>query len=182
MVDSSRRAEDKRQKPLWNSSHKSTYLLPVDQSKVFFASTNLSLYHVKRMKYAIDFILPEGSDVFAAAKGIVGQVGAESNGNKSVDIVHDTGETTNYSHPSEIIVKKGRLVKGGERIGSSGSTGDLAGSCLTVGTTKMTARLDEFLCVVQDQESCYLVTNHVGEFGCLRSSLWLDTRLDISLC
>ena len=87
-------------------------------------------------RYAIDFAMPERTDIYAAREGIVvevahgnfrggddwGKYGAEAN---VVKIMHDDGSFALYAHLSwdSIRVRAGDRVSRGEYIAASGNTG-----------------------------------------------------------
>lgn len=71
---------------------------------------------------AIDFILPYGAPVLAAADGTVTQIGKDSKGNAcSVSIRHSDNTTSLYLHLSRVTVKKDNPVKRGDAIGEVGN-------------------------------------------------------------
>lgn len=80
----------------------------------------------------IDYKLPLGTDVLAAADGIVGVVQREdaSAGGLYVLINHGAGVYTLYCHLSEISVAPGWRVDAGQVIGKSGNTGHSTGAHL----------------------------------------------------
>ena len=115
---------------------KNVYVLPVPKIKVSAVYTdNLSPAHVGCLINAIDFHVPNGTRVFAAADGVVvgtrdrfskrGSTLAYWNRGNYIDIKHRNGEYTWYEHLKHrgIIVKKGDRVKKGQLIGYSGDTG-----------------------------------------------------------
>ena len=79
----------------------------------------------------VDYAGGYGSPVVAAAAGRVALVGKESQGFKVhgniVGIDHGQGVTTIYMHLNGINVKEGDMVKPGQRIGGTGSTGASTG-------------------------------------------------------
>jgi murein DD-endopeptidase MepM/ murein hydrolase activator NlpD len=103
------------------------YSFPIERTKAVFQSKDLSPYHSGAMKEAVDIATPVGSKVLAARRGIVADVGESEDGSRSIEIAHDDGESTDYSHLSKQLVKPGQQVEEGQTIGLSGDTGDLAG-------------------------------------------------------
>ena len=109
------------------------YVIPVPKEKIIrLVSSPVS--HIGNLCNAIDFLVPEGTEVFAAAAGIISAIKDDSNisgsdpkywneGNYIV-IKHD-GESTAYEHFKYrgVIVKIGDNVKQGQIIGYSGNTG-----------------------------------------------------------
>lgn len=93
--------------------------------------------HSDYMKYAVDFTLPEGTEILAARHGKVIDVKIDSNkggpekkyaGNaylNCITIRHEHGEMSQYGHLrfNGSCVKVGHEVKTGEVIGYSGNTG-----------------------------------------------------------
>lgn len=75
----------------------------------------------------IDLAVPTGTQVKAAADGVVVQSGWNGGYGISVYIDHGNGVITRYGHMSETLVSEGQAVKQGEIIGLSGSTGDSTG-------------------------------------------------------
>ncbi|MGI5353492.1 peptidoglycan DD-metalloendopeptidase family protein [Streptomyces sp. CA-250714] len=75
----------------------------------------------------VDFTVPTGTPVKAAGPGTVqtaGQGGAYGN---QVVIRHQDGTYSQYAHLSKISVSAGKHVKGGQKIGLSGDTGNTSG-------------------------------------------------------
>lgn len=73
----------------------------------------------------IDFIVLQGTDVYASASGTVVSVGTDRKGlGNHVEIEHQGGYRTRYGHLGEIFVKTGQSVTRGERIASSGISGN----------------------------------------------------------
>jgi murein DD-endopeptidase MepM/ murein hydrolase activator NlpD len=73
---------------------------------------------------AIDIDGDRGSDVFAAAPGIVGYVGNELRGYGNVVlVVHPGGWVTLYGHNQRVTVQAGERVVQGQPIAELGSTG-----------------------------------------------------------
>lgn len=82
------------------------------------------IHKVKKMHAGIDFTAPKGTAIQATGNGKVIKVEHRANGyGKSVVIDHGYGFKTLYAHMSEIIVKKGDVVKKGQKIGLVGNTG-----------------------------------------------------------
>ncbi|MCD6115145.1 M23 family metallopeptidase [bacterium] len=93
--------------------------------------------HSGVLKYAVDFIVPEGTTVYAAHKGEVVEVKVDSkeggdnpkfNNLKYLNYIlieHPNNEFSEYSHLQYkgALVKVGEKVKEGQPIGISGNTG-----------------------------------------------------------
>ena len=75
----------------------------------------------------LDFAAPSGTPIFAVASGVITETGwAGSYGNRTVETLPDGTELW-YAHQSEIGVKVGQQVLGGQTIGAVGSTGNTTG-------------------------------------------------------
>ncbi|MGW1058411.1 M23 family metallopeptidase [Micromonospora rubida] len=76
----------------------------------------------------IDFALPAGTPIHAAAAGTVVKAGDVGDGyGISVFVDHGNGYLTHYAHQSRTAVSEGATVKAGQVIGYEGSTGDSTG-------------------------------------------------------
>jgi hypothetical protein len=91
-------------------------------------------------QYAIDLVVPEGTPVLAARRGVVMQVESgfdQGGGNRAklaeranlVRIIHDDGTMALYAHLQEngVYVKVGQKVSVGQQIAVSGNTGYSSG-------------------------------------------------------
>ena len=77
-----------------------------------------------RMHNGQDFRVPYGTEVYATGDGKVIESGWNSGGfGNCIVIDHGYGFQTVYGHLSDIKVTKGQVVKRGDRIGISGSSG-----------------------------------------------------------
>ncbi len=117
-----------------NEHSKIIYTLPVPKEKITKTDVTHSPAHQGNLSNSIDFIVPEGTEIYAAADGVVIEIKDDSNvGGEGVEfwnegnyikIEHD-GETTLYEH----LKFKGVAVKLNERVGQhqligySGNTG-----------------------------------------------------------
>jgi murein DD-endopeptidase MepM/ murein hydrolase activator NlpD len=79
------------------------------------------------MHEGIDFLAELGSDVSAAAAGVVQFAGFHPQYGYMVDIDHGNDLVTRYAHLSKLFVKEGDVVQRGRRIALSGSTGRSTG-------------------------------------------------------
>jgi murein DD-endopeptidase MepM/ murein hydrolase activator NlpD len=78
----------------------------------------------------LDFNGDEGDPIYSVANGTVTAVGYDgSYGNKTVVTLEDGTEIW-YCHQSAVFVGLGEAVRGGEQIGTIGSTGNVTGSHL----------------------------------------------------
>lgn len=75
----------------------------------------------------IDFAGPEGTDVFAAAPGIVTYAGVKSGYGNVVEINHGDGMSTRYAHARNLVVKVGDMVSKDQLVAYMGSTGRSSG-------------------------------------------------------
>jgi murein DD-endopeptidase MepM/ murein hydrolase activator NlpD len=83
---------------------------------------------VYRMHEGIDIINDVGTNVFAAADGVVRYAGRTEGGYGTVvDIQHGYGYSTLYAHLSKPLVRPGQSVKRGELIAKSGRSGLVSG-------------------------------------------------------
>jgi murein DD-endopeptidase MepM/ murein hydrolase activator NlpD len=74
----------------------------------------------------INISLPEGTPIKAAEDGTVAYAGNELKGYGNLVLVrHENGFVTAYAHASEILVKRGDVVKRGQVIAHSGQTGNV---------------------------------------------------------
>ncbi len=73
----------------------------------------------------IDILAPKGTEVHAAADGIVVYSGDSLRGYGNTAVIdHGNGITTLYGHLMEICVKSGDAVRQGDLIGRVGKTGN----------------------------------------------------------
>lgn len=71
-----------------------------------------------------DFAIPPGTDVLAAAPGLVLRVSSEFHrGGRKIVLDHGRGLVTTYNHLARPLVRPGQQVKRGERIALSGYSG-----------------------------------------------------------
>jgi len=109
------------------------YILPIPKEKIKRIVSS-PITHIGNLCNAIDFLVPEGTDVYAAADGKVTAVKDDSKiggpdpeywykGNYIV--IKHNGESTTYEHLryKGVVVKVGDVVKQGQLIGYSGNTG-----------------------------------------------------------
>jgi murein DD-endopeptidase MepM/ murein hydrolase activator NlpD len=83
---------------------------------------------VYRMHEGVDIINDVGTNVYAAADGVVRYAGRTEGGYGTVvDIVHGYGYSTLYAHLSRLLVRPGQAVKRGDLIAKSGRSGLVSG-------------------------------------------------------
>jgi len=72
----------------------------------------------------MDFLVPIGTDILATASGVVTNVKrGDKHGGNVVEIDHQNGYFTSYSHLADVYVSRGQVVKQGRIIGKSGESG-----------------------------------------------------------
>jgi murein DD-endopeptidase MepM/ murein hydrolase activator NlpD len=79
------------------------------------------------MHEGIDFIADTGSQIVAAAGGVVIFAGFHPQYGYMIDIDHGNDLVTRYAHCSKLMVREGDLVQRGRKIGEVGSTGRSTG-------------------------------------------------------
>ena len=81
-------------------------------------------HRAMREHHGIDYLVPEGTAVFATADGTVKSLSEKNSSHgKAIVISHGNGYETSYSHLLDIRVKKGQSVKRGDIIALSGNSG-----------------------------------------------------------
>lgn len=115
---------------------KNTYILPFRKKDLIITRSDPRA-HFAYAKHAIDFVLPEGSEIIAAYEGKVIDLKVDSNeggvdpkydDNKYLNYItleHENGEYTQYCHlkHKSAFVKLEDRVKKGQKIALSGNTG-----------------------------------------------------------
>ena len=79
------------------------------------------------MHEGVDFMVPPGTPVYASAGGIVVFADYHPQYDNMIEIDHGKDIVTRYAHTSKMLVKVGQLVRRGEEIARSGSTGRSTG-------------------------------------------------------
>lgn len=111
------------------------YPFPSDLTRVITQANNSGYSHVGEYKYAVDWRMPAGTNVYAAREGTV--VDTEASFSKNgltydyrsktnyVLILHDDNTLAEYIHLQKdgVLCKIGQKVKRGDLIGKSGNTG-----------------------------------------------------------
>ena len=102
----------------------------------------------------VDFIAASGSEILAAAGGVVAAAEIHPEYGKMIDIDHDNGLTTRYAHLSVMVVKVGDVVLKGQRIGALGQSGRATGPHLHFEVRQHSVPLNpnRFLSFVKAQE------------------------------
>ncbi|MGR6322060.1 peptidoglycan DD-metalloendopeptidase family protein [Micromonospora soli] len=110
--------------PKKTSKPKPTWVIPMK------GATITSCYGQRwgTLHAGIDFAMPAGTPIHAAAAGTVVKAGDAGDGyGNSVFIDHHNGYLTHYAHQSRLIVSVGDKVSAGQVIGYEGATGDATG-------------------------------------------------------
>jgi len=81
----------------------------------------------RAMHEGIDFSAPVGTPILAAAAGVVVFAGWDAAYGRQVDVDHGQGLVTRYAHASKLHVKRGDIVKQGQKIAEVGSSGRSTG-------------------------------------------------------
>ena len=81
-------------------------------------------HRAMREHHGVDYLIPEGTPVFATADGTVQSLSEKNTTHgKAITIDHGNGYETSYSHLLDIRVRKGQKVKRGDIIALSGNSG-----------------------------------------------------------
>ena len=81
-------------------------------------------HRTMREHHGVDYLVPEGTPVFATADGRVETLSEKnSTHGKAITLDHGNGYKTSYSHLLDIRVKQGQQVRRGDIIAISGNTG-----------------------------------------------------------
>lgn len=75
----------------------------------------------------LDFPAPVGTAITAAAGGVVVTQEFHKEYGNMIEISHGNGLITRYAHASRVLVKKGDLVRQGQKIAEVGATGRVTG-------------------------------------------------------
>lgn len=75
----------------------------------------------------IDFALEQGSPIYAIYDGEIIEADNDPWNGNYVKIKHDNEIVTVYCHCEKLLVKKGDIIRGGEKIATVGSTGQSTG-------------------------------------------------------
>ena len=82
------------------------------------------------MHEGVDYVVPEGTAIRAAASGIVVYSGAHPQYGNMIEIDHGTEIVTRYAHASKLLAQVGQVVRRGQEIAQVGSTGRSTGTHL----------------------------------------------------
>jgi murein DD-endopeptidase MepM/ murein hydrolase activator NlpD len=79
------------------------------------------------MHEGVDYMVPEGTAINASANGMVVYADTHPQYGNMVEIDHGNEVITRYAHASRLLVKVGQMVRRGQEIAVSGSTGRSTG-------------------------------------------------------
>jgi len=83
---------------------------------------------IRRMHEGIDIITDVGTNIYAAADGVVRYAGRTRGGYGTVvEVSHGYGYSTLYAHVSKALVRPGQTIRRGDLIAKSGRTGLVSG-------------------------------------------------------
>lgn len=82
------------------------------------------------MHEGVDYMVPEGTSVYASAGGVVVFAGMHPQYGNMVEIDHGNQIITRYAHASRLLVKVGEVIRRGHEIAKVGSTGRSTGNHL----------------------------------------------------
>ena len=82
------------------------------------------------MHEGVDYVMPEGSPIYAAAGGIVVYSAYHVQYGNMVEIDHGNDVITRYAHASRRLVQVGQVVRRGQEVAKVGSTGRSTGNHL----------------------------------------------------
>lgn len=95
-----------------------------------------------RLHKGIDFAARTGTEVHSVAAGVVSFAGRKGGYGNAVEVTHGKGLVSRYGHLSKFKVKEGTLVKKGDLIALSGSTGRSTGPHLHLEILKDGKQID----------------------------------------
>ncbi len=112
------------------SRRKSFLRSPIEFSRVssgFSTGRYHPILHRMRAHRGVDLAAASGTPIRAVADGVVTKAGWAGGHGNHIELRHDNGTVTGYSHLSSIGVKRGAHVSQGQTIGKVGSTGQSTG-------------------------------------------------------
>ena len=105
-------------------------------------------YTTSAQHNGVDFVVAQGTAVYAPADGIVSEVYRSRKGDgNTVSIKHKGGFITRYAHLLEINVSRGQSVKRGALIGSAGMSGNAYAPHLHYEVWRDSVLLDPLTCI-----------------------------------
>jgi len=84
----------------------------------------------RRLHKGTDFAASKGTPIYSTADGVVIKAGWSSGYGRHVEVRHDFGIVTTYSHMSAISVQVGQRVSRGSKVGAMGNSGRSTGTHL----------------------------------------------------
>lgn len=78
----------------------------------------------------VDYMVPEGTPVYASAGGVVVFAGLHPQYGNMVELDHGNQITTRYAHASKVLVQVGEVIRLGHEIARVGNTGRSTGNHL----------------------------------------------------
>ncbi len=84
----------------------------------------------RAVHHGLDLIAPFKSPVFATSAGVVTFSGVNGNYGRFIEIEHGAGLMTRFGHLHKLLVKKGDVVKPGQKIALLGNSGRSTGAHL----------------------------------------------------
>jgi murein DD-endopeptidase MepM/ murein hydrolase activator NlpD len=115
---------------------------PVFQWPLKGRITSLFGWRGSSFHYGLDIAAPRGSQVNAAAAGVVDYAGNKGGYGLVLVINHGSGWSTLYAHNSSLLVQGGHHVAGGQPVALVGATGDATGDHLHLEIAYYNRRLD----------------------------------------
>ena len=91
---------------------------------------NHPIYKTKKFHSGVDMAAPGGTNILAAADGVVKMAGWNGGYGNCVVVDHGGGVSTLYGHAQRLLVSKGQKVKKGQVIALVGTTGASTGNHL----------------------------------------------------
>ena len=99
----------------------------------------------------LDFAGPEGTKVSTVAAGLVTFAGERAGFGRMVEINHGNGFSTRYCHSEKLLVKQGDMVRKGQEVALTGSTGHSTGPHLHFEVLKDGVQVDPLRFVGEDR-------------------------------
>jgi hypothetical protein len=107
-----------------SSGGSSSYAMPVPSatpiSSPFGRRDNSKHPNISKNHHGIDYAMPEGSPVYAAADGVVQQIATAGAYGTYITIKHNDGRTSRYAHLKQVLVSRGDRISAGQKIARSG--------------------------------------------------------------
>lgn len=110
-----------------NDGSRVTFIFPLEIRSSGYIS---SYWGDSRNHKGMDFASPKGTDIYAAADGVVTISKYSDSYGNYIEIKHSDGTRTRYAHASKLLVKVGQTVKQGDHIAEVGTTGRSTGNHL----------------------------------------------------